>query len=891
MIGYNNSAPKAVNNVGQFGATEGTIGAYKSAAEYAADAKYWALLSQTKYSSVDEILAEIERLYAQGLLIEEDIKNLKTDFETQQRELLGLIQSTGAAIDNTNAATELSKDATQKVLAQLDIISNMTVQTTLLPPGSLATGSYDNSTGVFDFGIPEGQPGRDGTDGTISDIGDVPVGTPGSDDYGFYVDKEDGSLYRASMTTIADLVPSVRSISINGGEGQTGDVSFNSVSSFNSRTGDVVAQTGDYEVSQITGAASNGVNSDITELAGLTTAITIGQGGTGSTTASGARDSLGLGSVSTESVVPISKGGTGVTSQSSLWTVIRPSGATPLSSDPVSEGDAATKRYVDNSASLTTSNIKSELLLPTGASMVNTEGDITVQEALNSITSVNAQQSSDIAAQSIKVDEALSKYSITSGSVKYSRGDFAERTLSLLDFGNPTSDAGDSINIALNHLTTVGDAFAHGGVVRIPAGFNTVQTPVNLNRYTGTDLSDNVTLKGEGAGTSELRAGSTITDGNLPIVRVGTPGGFGIQQYHLDSFSTRGGWNGVRVETASRGNISRVKVENSISDGIYIGNSWVNVFTGILVNNAGANGVNFNPSTTTQKTSTSVNSGYVNRAAGACWVWGHMNYSVATAVAADNAGSYGHHIKRSEGFMMNGCGNESSQRSGIFAEASQAIGANRSVTINNYFSHDSSLSDEGWANLLHVRSTDNTDNKIRINDSTSHAPAGTLADIVVDGVGAVAIVDNCVLPKGIKTYNGGYIDWVHHPLLINSKSVAASTATVICNLGSTQGHTSNVDGENSSFAGEVTIVASTSAPHVATRRIAVYKLLVCTDATVGKQAILMSSAGFTSGSVAGSPSFTWSINTSNQLVATPIGSSAGVFWFEITTDSQVKASA
>ena len=36
MISYNNSAPNAVNNVGQFGATEGSIGAYKSAAEYAA---------------------------------------------------------------------------------------------------------------------------------------------------------------------------------------------------------------------------------------------------------------------------------------------------------------------------------------------------------------------------------------------------------------------------------------------------------------------------------------------------------------------------------------------------------------------------------------------------------------------------------------------------------------------------------------------------------------------------------------------------------------------------------------------------------------------------------------------------------------------------------------
>jgi len=52
----------------------------------------------------------------------------------------------------------------------------------------------------------------------------------------------------------------------------------------------------------ISGSASAGANSDITSLTGLTTALSIAQGGTGSTTAAGARASLGLGTVSTYNI-------------------------------------------------------------------------------------------------------------------------------------------------------------------------------------------------------------------------------------------------------------------------------------------------------------------------------------------------------------------------------------------------------------------------------------------------------------------------------------------------------------------------------------------------------------------------------------------------------------
>ena len=63
MAIFNNQDPQRENNVGQFGATDESIGAYKQAAEYAKDAEYWAKLSQQRIESIDELLKVVEELY------------------------------------------------------------------------------------------------------------------------------------------------------------------------------------------------------------------------------------------------------------------------------------------------------------------------------------------------------------------------------------------------------------------------------------------------------------------------------------------------------------------------------------------------------------------------------------------------------------------------------------------------------------------------------------------------------------------------------------------------------------------------------------------------------------------------------------------------------------
>ena len=223
MIVYNNQAPDAVNNVGQFGATEGSIGAYKQAAEYAADSKYWALLAESKFGTIDDLIAEVERLYQQGVLMKQDIEDLKQDFKDQDARLMNLIAQTNAAVSDANNSVALINQKLIEVQEQLDVLLGMSVDVTTLPPGTPATGSFNPNTGVISLGIPEGDPGKDGS---VKDLDTAPTGVPELGDLGFYVDKDDNTVHKTTLDNIANLIPSVRSVSINGGPALDGEVAL-----------------------------------------------------------------------------------------------------------------------------------------------------------------------------------------------------------------------------------------------------------------------------------------------------------------------------------------------------------------------------------------------------------------------------------------------------------------------------------------------------------------------------------------------------------------------------------------------------------------------------------------------------------------------------------------
>lgn len=221
MAIFNNQDPQRENNVGQFGATDESIGAYKQAAEYAKDAEYWAKISESGIKTIEDLLVVVEELLKTSAMQAQDIEDLKAAFAAQDARLMQLISQTNAAVADANAAIEIIDQKIIEVQKQLDILAAMYLTVNTLPPGSPATGSYNPATGEMILNIPEGEPGKDGS---VKDLDTASQGVPEAADWGFYVDKDDNTVHKALMSDIAKTFPSVTSVKVGTGSKEIGDI-------------------------------------------------------------------------------------------------------------------------------------------------------------------------------------------------------------------------------------------------------------------------------------------------------------------------------------------------------------------------------------------------------------------------------------------------------------------------------------------------------------------------------------------------------------------------------------------------------------------------------------------------------------------------------------------
>tara|TARA_A200000159_G_scaffold96299_1_gene89356 strand:+ start:407 stop:1279 length:873 start_codon:yes stop_codon:yes gene_type:complete len=249
-------------------------------------------------------------------------------------------------------------------------------------------------------------------------------------------------------------------------------------------------------------------------------------------------------------------------------------------------------------------------------------------------------------------------------------------------------------------------------------------------------------------------------------------------------------------------------------------------------------------------------------------------YSAYVANAADE-NRYGYHILGNRGVSFISNGAEFNARSGFFFESGSSYEINWLSGMGNTCGGNNKQN-TGFANHTHVKASDNSTNFIVQKQPVSFSTdiSGTY-DFIATGQGAKLVLEDPLMyNSGARAFDSGFIQTNYTaPKLIYSKTFTASTPATLTALDSSLG-TSN------DFSGELLVTAH-NAEFGTTGAIgtATYKLLIG-KSVAGEQVVEIAKIGLVTGSSANHPSFTFTVSSGN-LVATPVGSTAGDFWFAL----------
>ena len=414
-----------------------------------------------------------------------------------------------------------------------------------------------------------------------------------------------------------------------------------------------------------------------------------------------------------------------------------------------------------------------------------------------------------------------------------------------------------------------------GGKVLIGTGNHAVNSTVQIDNDSiysilGVTLAGTgkqaavLSFAGQPAGQNGLEYTSPIFAG-INDLGVRESKGAGVRLVGYNTNPANPSWNHF--------NMDRVRSSFNTGAGVDADRGFMGNFNQVFASHNGGGGFQFRGF----HTSLHLNNSYAASNTGNGYTLLDATYSALTACAADTNSQHGYKISKSSTIVMNASGAESNGRSAVAVESSTALGQNYPVTINGLLAFNNNTANAGYPNAIWVKSSDSVPSVVLAKGCRSHSPANPTVDALVDGVGAYLVDEYNSFPNGVASVNGGYIHHVQLTKYIHGLSVTG--ATTVCTLRSPQN-------QAGTFGGEVLILARNNAANSNAGNTALYKLLVNRGAG-GDQIVLMASTGLISGAGASFPSFTWTLS-GNALVATPIGSTSGTFYFEILTQGFVK---
>lgn len=490
------------------------------------------------------------------------------------------------------------------------------------------------------------------------------------------------------------------------------------------------------------------------------------------------------------------------------------------------------------------------------------------------------------AAEAAFIAPSISRISVRSGDVflDYVRGGSDLTTadgqgwgevgtpLNVKQFGAKGDNATDNLTAMLNAVAAA--QARGGGRLILPRGQYRIPGDVLLS-------ANNVTLEGEGKTNTIL---NFQNQGGLKVgcIHDASIGGFTVMNTPAAGV-TFGVETGPQAYMAW-GRVFDIGTNFTGGDGIIFGNTFMMDVSGLRSINAGGIGINMGAG---MKTSMSVRDCHAMDSAGDGWLIKNAVYCDFHSLGSDRADGYGYRLENLHQVKVHGGAEDAALgalRLHHDAATADVVKTFRSVEIS-LFEKDCNPSHGATGHFAHLTASTGAtycgEVTFRNCGNFNAVPSDNIRITTGRWFVNLPREGNTALDK--KVTGGSFSEVALDANTIkHNTAISVTAATAVAKL-----YPAMRNGV-AAFGGRLTVYVTNNTLSEGARS-ATYELLVSRGVgTSGVQ--LISSAGNTTGSTADSASFTFSFEpTTNELIATPVGSTMGSFYFHLSCAGNIDA--